>query len=736
MARPRTKARTQESKKTATVTPRHAPTSSPAGELLLEIGTEELPYHFVSAALGSFKDSAERLFKEHRLTHKAIRTFGTPRRLTLAVESLSTHQAAAVKESMGPSKTVAFDSAGQPTKAALGFAAGQGVGIRDLVTRQTPKGDYVFAVKRDPGRATSAVLPDILPQLIGSLSFPKSMRWNETGIRFARPIRWVLAQYAGKTIEFQVGGVRAGDRTWGHRFLGPGGVSSRQGLRVKDLASYLAQLERHGVIPDQDKRRKMIHDKIESLAKSVRGRVHRDEELLEQAVYTAEYPHAILGSFNPQYLSLPKEVLMTSMKEHQGFFSVIRRDGSLLPQFISVTNIKLANMNLIREGNERVLAARLADAKFFFDEDRKARLADRVVKLKGVVFHQKLGTLFEKQQRVRQLADRLAIMLAFDDETRRACTKAAEICKADLTTGIVGEFPVLQGIMGGEYARHDGEAEAVSRAIAEQYLPPSMEGNIPQTLAGRVLSLADRLDTIFAFFRVGLVPSGSEDPFALRRNALAVARIVLEGRLPLNLGDLATHVSELLDEKGFKPAGTSGDPTDFILERLLYYGRTVDGLRDDVMQAVLHAALKPTRRFSLNLLTLYDKMKALQAITGRPEFDPLIIGFKRAHRIVEKENWEREEVEPTLFQHPAEAELHKMLEAARLQVPYSIEQGDYAKALDGLVQMKPGIDAFFEGVMVNAEDQALRANRLSLLVSVDRLFMSFADFSQIVVQGA
>ncbi len=731
MARSRTRAGKQGPKTLRKPAAKRRSTGPTAGELLLEIGTEELPYRFVSPALGSFKDEAERFFKDQRLTYKAVRTFGTPRRLTLAVDALSSHQTATVKEAMGPSKTVAFDANGQPTKAATGFAAGQGLDVRDLVIRQTPKGDYVFAVKRDPGRTAGAVLGEFLPQLIGRLSFPKSMRWNETGIRFARPIRWILAQYAEKTIEFQVGGVRAGDRTWGHRFLGAGGAGGRQGLRVRDVRSYLESLERHGVIPDQDKRRKMIHAQIESLAKSVRGHVHRDEDLLEQAVHTVECPHAILGSFNPQYLSLPKEVLTTSMKEHQGFFSLLRRDGSLLPQFISVTNMKLTNMNLIREGNERVLAARLADAKFFFDEDRKVRLADRVGKLKGVVFHQKLGTVFEKQQRVRQLADRLAVMFAFDAETRHACTRAAELCKADLTTGIVGEFPVLQGIMGGEYAKHDGEADAVSQAIAEQYLPPSMEGKIPESPAGKVLSLADRLDTIFAFFRVGLVPSGSEDPFALRRNALAVVRIALEGHLPLNLGDMAVHASDLLDETGFKPAGTASDPVGFILERLLYYGRAVDGLRDDVMQA----ALQSPRRADLNLLALYDKMKALQAITGRPEFDPLIIGFKRAHRIVEKEKWDREEVDPALFQHPAETALHKTLEAARLHVPYSIEQGDYAKALDGLVQMKPSIDGFFEGVMVNAEDQALRANRLSMLFSVDRLFMSFADFSQIMVQG-
>lgn len=700
-------------------------------ELLLEIGVEELPYQFIAPALHSLHSFTEQLLKEQRLTHGPIRTFGTPRRLVLAVTALGDRQAAITKETMGPSKAVAFDSAGQPTKAAIGFAGGQGVPVDALEVRPTPKGDYVFAVKREAGQLTASVLTELLPALIGKLSFPKSMKWNDTGARFGRPIRWVLALYGGKPVTFHIAGVRSGARTWGHRFLGPAGRTA-QGLQVRDLKSYLQALERHGVIPDQDRRRELISKQIDSLTKAAGGRLHRDEDLLDQAVFATEFPHALLGGFNPQYLSLPKEILMTSMKEHQGFFSVLRKDGTLLPAFVSVANMKLANMRLIQAGNERVLAARLADAKFFFDEDRKIRLADRTDKLKGITFHKKLGTVFQKQRRVRHIADRLALMFALDRDTSRACTRAAELCKTDLTTGIVGEFPTLQGIMGGEYAKHDGEADAVSRAVAEQYLPPSMEGNIPESMAGKVLSLADRLDTIFAFFRVGLVPSGSEDPFALRRNALAIVRIALEGRLPLNLGELALRLSDLLDEEGYKPAGASGDPVDFILERLRYYGRTVDGLRDDVMLAVL----KPTPRPQLNLLTLYDKMKALQAITARPEFAPLIVGFKRAHRIVEKENWQLDEVNPALFQHPSEVELHKALEEARLQVPFAIEQGNFEAALEGLVRLKPPIDAFFAGVMVNTDDQGIRANRLSLLCLTDRLFLSFADLSEILVPGA
>jgi glycyl-tRNA synthetase beta chain len=646
---------------------------------------------------------------------------------------------ATVKETMGPSKAVAFDSSGQPTRAAIGFAGSQGVAVRDLEVRQTPKGEYLFAVKREPGRLTGEVLSEILPALVGELSFPKAMRWNETGVRFARPIRWLMAVYGRKTVEFQIAGVTATNRTLGHRFLGHVGSGTKQGLQVQDLKSYMKILGRHGVVPDQERRRTMILAQIESLTKSAHGLLYRDEELLEQAIHTVEYPHAILGEFSPQYLSLPKEILMTAMKEHQGFFSVMRKGGTLLPLFISVTNMKLPNMRLIREGNERVLAARLADAKFFFEEDRKTRLEDRIKKLTQVTFHQKLGTVYQKQERITKLAALLASMLSFPPDAISSCRRAAQLCKADLLTGIVGEFPALQGIMGGEYARHDGESEEVSRAIAEQYLPPSMDGPLPQTNAGKVLSLADRLDSITAFFRVGIVPTGSEDPLGLRRHANAIVRILIEGNLRLGLFEAVEQAEQIQAEQIVESTGITaksqmvhGGPFYFILDRLRYYAGTVGGVRrDDVIAAVCQRAGPKTS----DLVDLLSRMKALEVITKRPEFDPLMVGFKRAHRLVEKEKWTAEEVDPALLQHPTEVELHKVLNEAKLHIPYSIEQGNYAKALDGLVRLRPAIDAFFVGVMVNSDDPGLRANRLSLLCAIDRLFMSFADFSQIIVQG-
>lgn len=700
--------------------------SSAAAECLLEIGVEELPAQFVAPALHALAESAARLFRQQRLAYGGVRTYGTPRRLVLVVERLATRQTPATIETMGPSKAVAFDSAGQPTKAALGFAASHGVSVSDLQVRATPKGEYLFAVKQEPGRQTAHLLPDLLADLIGGLSFPKSMKWNASELRFARPVRWLTALYAGKVVPVRWGGLTAANRTWGHRYMGSG---SPKGLIVKDWQSYVAALERNGVIPDQDKRRTMIVEQLNRLAASVGGHVHRDEALLEQAVFTVEYPHVILGSFDPRYLSLPKEIPMTAMKEHQGFFPLIDKRGRLLPQFLSVTNMKLPNMTVIRKGNERVLAARLADAKFYYDEDRKVPLADRAERLAQMVLHQRLGTLKQKTYRVRQLIVKLAESLNRPDLSRTA-DRAALLSKADLLTGVVGEFPSLQGIMGAEYARHDGEPEEVCQAIREQYLPPGMEGDIPASWLGKLLSVADRLDTIVAFFHVSLIPSGSEDPFALRRHAIAIVRILIEGQLHVNLMELESHAKRLVQLDGFK--GTSdASPLAFIADRLRFYVKTVHRFRDDVVEAVL----KAPHRQAFDPLDLVARMRALQDMTARPEFDPLIAGFKRAHRLIEKEQWDRRKIEVALFQHPAEHELYKALVECRNGSLAQLAQRDYRSMLESLVGMKTAIDAFFDSVLVNVPDQALRANRLSLLYEIDQLFITFADFSQIAAQN-
>jgi glycyl-tRNA synthetase beta chain len=713
---------------------RHSPVT--AAQLLIEIGVEELPYQFIAPVLAVLKDSAEQLFKDQRLAFQSARTLGTPRRLTLVVEGLTTQQNSVVKETMGPSKAVAFDPAGQPTRAATGFAAGQGVAVEGLQVRRTPKGEYLFAVKQEQGRPTDVVLKELLPQLIAKLSFPKAMKWNSAGVRFARPVRWLVALYGGATLPIEAAGIIAGNRTEGHRVLG-----SAKGIVVRDAESYLKGLERQGVIPDPERRRHMIEEQIATLCKKTGFTLNVDGDLLDQAVYTTECPNAIIGSFKPAYLEVPQEILMTSMKEHQGFFSLRHKEtGKLVPHFIAVTNNRAKDMGLIREGNERVLAARLADAKFFFDEDRKVKLEERVTKLAGVTFHQKLGTMQKKQQRIRKLASFIASRVRpHDGELKEACERAADLCKADLLTGVVGEFPELQGIMGGEYAKHDGESEAVSQAIREQYLPRSIEGELPRTIAGQVLSLADRLDTLAAFFHVGLVPTGSEDPFALRRNATAIVRIILERNLRMNLGLYIDNARNLVIGDGFKGVPDSEQEgrrriTEFIFERVRHYGRIVHALRDDVIEAVL----KQAHDKALDLVDLVLRMKALESVTTKPEFDPLIVGFKRAHRLVEKEQWDHKPVDQSRFEHPTELALYQAVadEGKRLKLLDALNSGEYGQALDALVRLKPAIDAFFTAVMVNADDPVVRSNRLSLLQEVDDFFNSFADFSQIVVQGS
>lgn len=702
------------------------------GELLVEIGTEELPYEFIAPALDSFRQEAARLLSDARLSCGSLTTLGTPRRLVLIAEGLALHQAPVVKEAMGPSKAVGFDQAGRPTKAAIGFATAQGLSVDRLQVRQTPKGEYLFAIKEDGGRPAKAVLAEVLPQLIGKLTFPKAMKWNETGVRFARPVRWLVALLQGQVLPVQTAGVKAGGWTYGHRVVGGG-----RAIAVRDVRTYRQALERHGVLVDPVRRRVVVQEQLARLCAKAGVQLNADEALLDQAVYTTEWPYAVMGRFKPEYLAVPAEILITSMKNHQGFFSVRdKHSGALAPYFIAVANNHLKDMSVIRAGNERVLAARLADAKFFFEEDRKVRLEARAKKLDGVTFHQKLGTMAQKQERVAILAGVLARMVQPQPEGLvQACERAGALCKTDLLTGIVGEFPELQGIMGGEYAKHDGEPEAVCQALREHYLPRSLEGDLPRTPAGLVLSLADRLDTLTAFFYVGIVPTGSEDPFGLRRHATAVVRIVLEGLALATVGEGIDQARALVAAAGFKAAASIVEVrqrlVDFLFERVRHYGRTVRGLRDDVMNAVLKVA----DRQALDLRDLFQRMTALQTMTGRADFDALIVGFKRAHRLVEKESWDRQPVIPDRFQHPAEGRLHAALEDRDKMLAH-LHAGRYADALEVLAGLKAPIDAFFDAVMVNAEDSAVRNNRLSLLKAVDDWFLSFADFSLLVVQGS
>ena len=708
----------------------------------MEIGTEELPSQFIKPALDSLDQLTKQLFHDQRISHGDIHVFGTPRRLAVIVNNLVSRQSSVNLEVFGPPITAAYDASGQPTQAAKGFAKAQGVAVEQLQTRETPKGSYVCAVTHQSGKLTKEVLREHLPQLLQQLSFPKSMRWNATKVRFARPIRWIVSLYDARVITCEFGGVSTGARTWGHRFLCPPRL--RRGIDLKNSTNYVPMLRRAGVLVDQHERRTVIEEQLQSLAGSAKAQVYGDnfEELLEQAVFSVESPYAILGHFDPEFLMLPQEILITAMKEHQGFFSLIGKNKKLLPLFIAVTNMKLKNMDLIRSGNERVLAARLNDAQYFFKDDRKIKLVDRVSGLKDVIFHQKLGSLFQKTERVCGLIVTIADATGHNGG-REVCQRAAHLAKADLTTGMVGEFPTLQGLMGKEYAKCDGEAEDVCLAIGEQYYPRTPDDALPRTLPGTYLSLADRVDTLTAFFRVGMVPSGSEDPFGLRRLAYGVIRIIIEGKLRIDLARIVGSADRVLtaqgvetvkavsDHEGKKPNSGPEGAIGFFVDRLRFYARTVHGLREDIMEAVL-SCRKPNE---CDLFDLMLRMRAMQSVLTNPTFDPLIVGFKRAHRLVEKEQWSDDKIQEDLFQHQSEKTLFQALCKAKSKVVNLIEQQDYHSIISILLELKTPIDDFFVGVLVNSSEQSVRANRLSLLCAIDRLFLQVADFSRLQSAG-
>ena len=706
----------------------------PATSFLLEIGSEELPWQMIQPAMLQLAQLLKGFLADHRLSHDSIRPFGTPRRLAVLVEGLATRQTAVLQETLGPSQAVAFDAQGHPTKAAEGFARSQGVDVGELETRETAKGVYLCAVKQDKGLPAATVLTGHLPGLLQQLTFPKTMRWNASGVRYPRPIRWVVALVGAKALSFDFAGVRSGGRSWGHRFLADGksGEASK-GIRIPRPEEYEATLAGSGVVADPVWRREVLAGQLTRLARSVKGRVYQanHEELLDQAVFSLECPNVVCGTFDRTYLAVPQEVLIASMEEHQGFFSVVNRKGELLPRFFAPTNMDLRNMELIRVGNERVLAARLADARYFFDEDRKVKLADRVQELHGVVFHKRLGSLYQKTERTSSLVGALADAAGIP-AVKESCQRAALLSKADLVTGMVGEFPTLQGVIGEHYAAHDKEPAEVCQAIGEYYRPRTPDDAIPETTVGRFLALADRLDTLTAFFYAGIIPSGSEDPFGLRRSAFGVVRIVIEAGLNLDMADVLRQAERLIVEQGVKAGGQADPPLrKFLEDRLRYYGRILAGYREDVMDSVLGRADDA----DCDLRDLFLRMDALQAITSQRNFESLIIGFKRAHRIVEKEAWTDRTVEVARLTHPTERTLQQAVEIAKRAVGQSLDARDYHAALKQLIGLKSPIDQFFDGVLVNAPEPEVRANRLSLLRQVDDLFSAFGDLSQIEVQG-
>lgn len=655
---------------------------------LLEIGVEEVPDWMIEPALESMRDLFGTILAEHRLGGAVTSTDATPRRLVLQAGGLLPAQPDENRAVSGPPVA----SGAGP---AQGFAKKMGVGVDQLRKVQGPKGEVWSFEKHVPGRATADVLAEALPGLITKIPFPKTMYWTgKGGPRFIRPIRWMVALLGDNVVSFELAGVRSGNVTSGHRVLGAASVPVT-------IGNFADQLRANGVILSAAERR-------ERITAALGPDVAVDEALLNTLVYLTEFPTPIRGSFDASYLQLPREILVTVMRHHQRYFSVMK-DGELAPEFVAVMNTDSDPQGLVRLGNERVLRARFNDARFFWDVDQQRRLADRLEDLKNVTFQAKLGSYYEKVERTVALLKQIAGPLQINVN---AATRAAQLAKADLTTEMVKEFTELQGVVGGLYAREQGEPAEVWRAIYEHYKPVSMEDSIPSTPTGQAIALADKCDTLRGCFDIGLIPTGSRDPFALRRAAQGVVRIVVEGRLRLKMTALL---------------GDNPQLREFMADRIRYYFRDVRGFNYDEVNAVLAAGAD-------DLVDIEQRLEAIRDVRPSANFEPLAASFKRISNILKQANFTASgTVAVDLLEAGPESDLHSEFLRVRDAVFTQRRSGDFAGALRSIASIRPRVDLFFDKVLVNAPEERIRHNRLTLLSSLLSEFSTIADFSEIVV---
>ena len=662
--------------------------------LLLEIGTEEIPDWMIGSALAQLRELIEKLIAENKLGGTVTAMEATPRRLVLEAAGLIERQPDAEELVMGPPK-----SAGEG--AARGFAKKMGVAPDALSSQVTPKGEYFSYTRKVAGRTSIAILSEALPGLIQKIQWPKNMYWTvERTPRFIRPIRWLVALLGADVVPFELGGVASGAVTRGHRILGNGPVTVT-------IANYRDELRRAGVILSADERRQKIVREMDALLEGKGLRVRPDPGLLETLVYITEFPTPILGTFEQQYLELPSEVLVTVMRHHQKYFSVETTDGKLAPHFLAVMNTNADPEGLVQRGNERVLRARFNDARFFWDFDQQRKLAARVDDLAHVTFQAKLGSYLEKTNRVAVQARALAKAAGADPST---VERAATLAKCDLTTEMVKEFTDLQGIVGGLYARFQGESEDVAQAIYEHYKPLSMEDSIPSTTAGQLVALADKLDTLRGCFQVGLIPTGSKDPFALRRAAQGIVKILAEGKLE------KFALSKLL--------GPDTQLREFMLDRVRYYFRDNRGYKYDEVNAVLASGWE-------NLVDVEARLAALKAVRPTENFEPLAASFKRIQNILKQAEFTGEAaIDAALVEEGPEQDLYNEFQRVREVARAS----EYLPALEAIASIRPRVDLFFDKVLVNAPDANVRRNRLTLLHQILTEFSTIANFSEIVTQ--
>ena len=698
-------------------------------ELLFEIGCEEIPAGMLPKAEEDLRVNIEKLLAAEDLAKEAtVETFSTPRRLTAWVRGLPIKQADVEVEVTGPPKSVAYDAVGAPTRAALSFAEKQRVHVTSLFLVQTPKGEYLATKQVKTGRATEQILIAILPRAVHDLTWPRSMTWTGlSGPRFIRPIRWVVAVFGGKPLKVEVAGIAAGNSTRGHRFLGSAAI------RVSGFQDYEKKLQANGVIVRPVRRQEKIGKELEGFAKRDGYRIHEDSGLRTLVTHLNEYPTVIQGDFDPAFLNLPDEILVTVMRDHQKYFAVEKKNGELAAQFLAVINTDKDAKGIIRAGHERVLRARFADARFFWESDQKCRLADYLPKLERVIYESRLGSYRDKVERVRDIARWLSeqwFNLGMHQAHVAEADRAAELAKCDLVTEMVREFPELQGIVGGLYSRAQGESEEIADAVYDHYRPVGLDDPIPRNLTGCAVAFADKLDSVVGCLAVGIAPTGSSDPYALRRAALGIVKIILERKLPVSLSLAIGAAGKALlthkPKRGVTPDQES-KILDFILDRARFVFREKEQFAYDEVAAVFRSGAD-------DLVDTQKRLLALRAIRKSRNFEPLAVSFKRIRKILEKAGAAAEgdrRVNEELFESRAERELHAAAQAAASKVQSLKRGGKYQEALEAIANLRPVVDKFFDGVMVMAEKEEVRKNRLALLAQLLGEFTTIADFSEI-----
>ncbi len=704
-----------------------AASKSPKLELLFEIGCEEIPAGMLPKAEEELKVNLEKLLATENLTKDTtIETFAGPRRLVAWIRGLPAKQEDVVSEVTGPPKSVAYDAQGQPTRAAVSFAEKQGIRLVDVYLVQTAKGEYLAAKNTRRGRPAEQILSELLPRAIHDLTWPRSMTWTGLdGARFIRPIRWIVATLNGKPFHFTFGGISSGNVTRGHRFIGSNAIN------VTTFTDYEKKLRGNGVIVKPADRLAKIEKELAAATKRNGYKLHHDPDLLKLVIYLNEFPSVLEGSFDEKFLGLPDEILITVMRDHQKYFALERKNGELAPNFLAVINLAKDTKGLVAAGHERVLRARFADAQFFWTSDQKCRLADYLPKLAKVTYESRLGSYADKVERIRDISRWVVghwTSLGAAKAHVADADRAAELAKCDLATEMVREFTELQGIVGGLYARAQGESADVADAVYDHYRPVGLDDPIPRNVVGCAVSIADKLDSIVGCFAVGVVPTGSSDPYALRRAALGIVKVILDRKFPLPLHDaVAASVKALLHHppKLSVSAAQEAQALDFILDRAKYVFREKHGYAYDEVNAVFRSGAD-------DLIDAQRRLEALKSVRKSKNFEPLAVSFKRIRKILEKANLKNGgNINAELFENDAERELFAAGREAAGRVQTEKRAGHYDRALDQIAALRKSVDRFFEEVMVMAENEAVRKNRLALLSELLREFTTIADFSEI-----